>query len=723
MLKSFALMFFFAGWTAALAQVTNEAPRIIIEAAEDAEYNLETGMVTATNGIIVRYQDALLTAQKATLNQFTYEVEAQGNVRLQRGAQLLSGDRIQYNFLTKKIVGENFKFGQAPFLVQSDVMVGDQAANVYVGAEGLVTTDDYANPLYNIHARTLVIVPGEHIQAKNATLRLGNVPIFYYPFYRRSLRHRANHFLSTPGYRSKFGPFLLNSYYWYWGEKLDGAIHLDERVKRGLGAGPDINWHLGDISEGRFRYYRAQDENPGLDFNGKPLPRQRERIWFADEATLRSNLTAKVVVRYQSDPLVVRDFFESEYRKNVQPSSFAEVNQLWSNFSLDVLAQPRVNRFFETVERLPDVRLTGFRQQIGSTPLFYESESSFGYFRREFGSGSTNLAFAAQREDTFHQVVLPWTFFDWLNVIPRAGGRFTHYGEAEGPGSTTADHNRRVFNTGAEISAKISRVWPGVTSQFWEMNGLRHIVQPSINYVYVPSPSVAPRQLPQFDPLLPSTRLSPIEFPDFNAIDAIDSANVVRLTLRNKVQTKRKGAVENMVNWALYTDWRLKPRSGQGTFSDWFSDLDLKPFHWLTVNSELRYDVGQGHLREANHTAILAPTDVWSVALGHRYLRSDPAFGTNAGNNLIFSSVYYRFNENWAARMSHHFEARDGTMEEQFYTLYRDLRSWTASLTLRLRDNRTRGKDFTVAVAVSLKAFPRFGLGADSNDPSLLIGR
>ena len=73
--------------------------------------------------------------------------------------------------------------------------------------------------------------------------------------------------------------------------------------------------------------------------------------------------------------------------------------------------------------------------------------------------------------------------------------------------------------------------------------------------------------------------------------------------------------------------------------------------------------------------------------------------------------------------MSHHFEMRDGTMEEQFYTLYRDLRSWTASLTFRIRDNRSAGKDYTVAVALSLKAFPRFGLGQDANNPALLIGR
>jgi len=42
------------------------------------------------------------------------------------------------------------------------------------------------------------------------------------------------------------------------------------------------------------------------------------------------------VVREQSDAYVVRDFFESEYRANPQPKSFLEIDQHWSNFSLDL---------------------------------------------------------------------------------------------------------------------------------------------------------------------------------------------------------------------------------------------------------------------------------------------------------------------------------------------------------------------------------------------------
>jgi lipopolysaccharide assembly outer membrane protein LptD (OstA) len=463
------------------------------------------------------------------------------------------------------------------------------------------------------------------------------------------------------------------------------------------------------------------DEDP---FTDEPIPEDRYRIWAGHQVELRTNLTAKGVVRYQSDQFVTRDFFESEYRDNVQPNTFVNINQRWSNFTLDVIAQPRVNDFFETVERLPDIKLTGLRQQIGVTPLYYESDSSVGYFRRKFSENDTNgLPYAAMRADTFHQIVLPQTFFGWLNVTPRIGGRISHYSEAHMEGGVTDERSRGVFNTGAEASFKLSRLWRDAESKLFQIDGLRHILQPSANYVYVPRPSARPRELPQFDYTVPTTRLLPIDFPDFNAIDSIDSQNVVRLGLRNKLQTKRKRVgLDNLLNWAVYTDWRLDHTNGQDTFSEIYSDADIRPFDWLTVSSEIRYDVNDGFLREGNHQITLAPNDNWAWQFGHRYLESLPGGGPSSGNNTFYHSFYYRVSENWAARISHHFEGRDGVLEEQLYTIYRDFRSWTGALTLRVRERREESTDYTVAITFSLKAFPRYDVGDDVNRPLLLLG-
>ena len=61
-------------------------------------------------------------------------------------------------------------------------------------------------------------------------------------------------------------------------------------------------------------------------------------------------------------------------------------------------------------------------------------------------------------------------------------------------------------------------------------------------------------------------------------------------------------------------------------------------------------------------------------------------------------------------------------MQEQFYTVYHDFRSWTGALSFRMRDNNDGREDFTVAFTFSLKAFPRFGVGQDTVHPYDLIG-
>ncbi|MDB6025300.1 MAG: Organic solvent tolerance protein [Verrucomicrobiales bacterium] len=704
----------------------------------DIEFHFKTGDAIGTNGVTITKGDFFLTADKVNANERTGFVTAEGHVTIKNHNQVWSGERVGYNFKTHELSAVDLKTSHAPLLVSTMSLKGNTTNEVYEADDGFITTDDISEPAYRIRAKRLIIVPGRYIEAHDAIAYVRDVPVFYYPYYRRSLGRHLNNWVFAPGYRSIYGPYVQTTYNWYGNDRIDGAVHFDLRQRRGIAGGPDFHYHLGkQFGDGDFRYYFAHDERPGTDFSGNPNPANRQRIDFSHQASINSNLTAKAVIRYQSDPTIVRDFFEGEYRQNVQPNSFAEANQLWQNFSLDILAQPRINTFYETVERLPDVRLTGFRQQIFDTPLFYESETSAGYFRRKFADTNAATAalqdFSAGRGDTFHQVTLPQTYFGWLNVTPRVGGRFTYYSETTTTSVPMAEHRRAVFNTGAEVSFKASQIWTDAKSKVLETDGLRHIIEPSINYVYVPKPSIAPAQLPQFDYEIPSLRLLPIEFPDYNAIDSIDAFNVFRLGLRNKLQTKRESGVQDLINWALYTDWRLDRRidygSGtnrltQSTFADVYSDLEFRPRSWITLGSETRYGVAQGYFREVNHRLTLLPNDVWSLTLGHRYLHEDPAFGIGpTGHNLIYDSIYYRFNENWAGHMSHYFEARDGVMEEQIYSLYRDLRSWTIALSFRVRGSHNgEPADYGPFISFSLKAAPH-KLGSDTDKPWMLLGR
>ncbi len=688
----------------------------------ELEYNSTDAIWYGRHGVKVTYQGMVLVANQVAMSEATGDVIADGNVRFENQKQYFVGEHVEYNFKTGQAVTENFRLGVSPFFGEGLKLKGNvQEKNLTLG-NAFFTTDDVKDPDFRIRAKEFKAVMGKYLSAKGATLYLGKSPVMYLPYYKRDLTKHETFWKVVPGYRSRFGAYLLNSYHFPITTNISGTLNLDLYEKRGVGVGPDVHWEKTPVGEGEFRAYYIKDGKADVDpFTNKEIDSERHRISFSDRVTLRTNLTAKVVVREMSDPFVTRDFYESEYRANSQPRSFLEVNQLWSNWSLDFMAQPQVNSFFQTVERLPEVKFSGLRQQIAETPLYYESDSSLGYLR--FRAGEQNLPeYAAMRADSFHQILWPQTYFGWLNLVPRVGGRFTQYSATEGESITFDDRSRFLFNTGAELSFKASRLWRGAESKFWEINGLRHIIEPSMNYVFVPSPNYNPSELPQFDTEIPSLRLLPIDFPDYNAVDHIDSQNVIRFGLRNKLQTKREDKIQNVVNWALYTDWRLNPRPDQQTFSDVYSDLDLRPRSWLTFNSQLRYDIHEEQWNQAYHTVTISPNDTWSVRLGHMYFRGGPEFGPDSDNNTIFSSVYYKFNENWAARVSHHFEARDGVLEEQYYTVYRDFRSWTGALTLRLRQNRTGPDDFAVAFTFNLKAFPRFRSGQDRDQPSLLLG-
>ncbi len=716
------LVFLFCAAGLAWAQAPQSREKLSFEATDAVDFNLDSGEFSATNGIVIKAGESRLSARKITGNQNTGDLQAEGGVRLEAGGRVWVGDKLEYNFRTGKMAGEDFRFGQYPFFVQGEVMTGDLTNNLYVMAEGFVTTDDYSEPGYRVRAKSIVIIKDEYVEAKDAVLYLGKVPVFYFPRYRRYLQRHPNYWVLEPGYKSQFGPYLMTSYNWFWDERLESSVTLNAYAKRGVGFGPNFSYNLPKFGDGKVWTFFIHDLDRNESGTGLAQSDNRGIVWFEHQTQVTSNLTVKAAVRYQNDAVVVRDFFENIYRQNPQPTTFLEVQQQWQNFTFNALTVGRVNDSVETVERLPDITFTGLPQQVGRTPLYYESSSSLGWYRRQFAYDVVD-EYSAWRADTFHQFSLPLNFFGWLNLTPRAGGRYTHYSSSDVFGQPLNEANRALFNTSTELSTKASRIFPDVHSDLFKLDGLRHIIQPSIIYAYVPDPNVVPLDLPRFDYLTPSTRLLPITFPEYNDIDSIDSENTFRFALRNKLQTKRNGVIDTVVNWAVYTDWRLSPRAEQGTFSDIYSDLDWKPFSWLILSSELRYDINEKQWNAANNAVTLLPNNVWNLSVGQRYQREVPGI-PNSGNDLYFATLFYRLSENWSARASIFYEAHYGVIEEQRYTLYRDFRSFVSALNLSWQKNPIGNvpDSFTIGVTFSSKAFPTANPNNERLFPTQLLG-
>ena len=743
-----AIALILLGGFLACAAAAQEAPAWEIQALSQLIPGSETGKVdydpntkiwSYTNGVYVKYGNEQLTADSASVDMKSGQVVADGHVRIESGDQLWVGEHIRYNFFTHRMQSEQFRTGKWPVYATGTDLTGNSSNQVYVANNAIVTTDDTADPEFQVRASRIKIIPGKSVEMWNAVFYAEGVPVFYFPYYKRNLGQRVNNYLATPGFRSSYGPFLLNTYNWYLGDTADGRIHVDYREKRGVGTGPDMKLHLGDWGQATFQYYYTHDQKPNTSTNAFPqfgsMPDDRHLFRFTWQATPATNLNLKALVNYQSDPLMMHDFFEGEYSANPQPSTFVEANKYWNNWSLDALTTPRVNNFYNQVERLPDLKLTGYRQQVLDTPVYYDSESSVGWYRAFVSNAAinTNGLYALQngfytnsaaRADTYHQFTLPWMFFHWLNVTPRVGGRLTYY-SSQNLTNTAAngDVYREVFNTGVGTSFKASQLWVNATNSLLQIDGLRHVVEPSVNYVYVPDPSTPPSKLPQFDGEQPSLMELPVTFPDYNDIDSIDTQNVMRFGLRNSLQTKRDGVMDKVLDWNLQLDWRLNPKAGQQSLDDLYSAFAFKPRNWLTAESQTRYNL-DGGLNMSFQQLTFAPNDRWSWGVGYWYLRGGAWGNYNnwTENNLATSTFFVRVGDNWGGRVTQNYNIVTERMQDQMFTLYRDLRSWTSALTFRVSNNTGGPVDYTIAVVFSLKASPAMGVGEDVANRYRLVG-
>ena len=365
------LLLLFAG--AGISLHAQEDPGLEVSGGQ-VEFSMTNNIAVITNGAKVVGLGGVVLADSAVVNMATGDVQAEGNVRIQRDNMTWTGEKIRYNFRTRQMQTAQFRTGSAPYFAGGEALAGDRSDpsnTVYSAGSSFITTDDISEPAWRVKASSLKIVPGQYFEARDAVFHAGSVPVFYFPYYKQRLDSKVKRFDFVPGYRSRYGAYLLSSYNWVWSEELDGKIRLDYRSKRGIGVGPDLNLHLGPWGESTFKYYYLHDLEPGTDNSGYNIPTDRERIHFTYNAAPTTNLTIKSQVRYQSDERIIHNFFESEYRANPQPSTYVEVNRHTDNFSVNVLAQPRLNELFENVERQPDVRLTGFRQPSLNTPLCY----------------------------------------------------------------------------------------------------------------------------------------------------------------------------------------------------------------------------------------------------------------------------------------------------------------------------------------------------------------
>lgn len=643
--------------------------------ADSMVYRKEKGVLEARGNVLVKKGDQELSADFVIVNTTTEEADAFGNVVMKRGTEVWRGEKLHYNFGIGAGDASSLAYSSHPFelMAENVARLPDNRIRA-TGAKVTTCENGFDSPHFKVRAREIVVDPNESIRGKHAVFFFGHVPFFYLPYWYRDLDESTG-WRFRAGYESKWGGYLLSSYRYPVGsDGLRGETHLDYRSKRGVAFGQDIGW-ISDSSQGKAEVYFVNDDQP-LDENDSPdkdIDSARYRVKVKNTSTVSDNSLFYLQAQYLSDADMLEDFFEREYNQNAQPDNYAVYSFRQDGHVIDALARVRLNDFYEGVNRLPEVSLNVFRQPLGGSLLYYESQTYLSNLERVFREGDVgNKDYSVFRADSAHLVNYPGRYFGYLNVVPRVGLRGTYYSATKQ--STSVDQVTTVLATntvtgtttssaqtntvvsvsdgpgefrvrlefGCEASFKAYRTWGAQES------ARRHVVEPYLNYTIVPEPGVLPEDLYQFD-----------------AVDALGEEHFVKLGVRNKYQKKVEGMPFDLVDVNFYTIVQLLKEGNTDTLQNFYFDGRLQPGPLSLITFDGYYDTGTSELARLNARLEYRGKD-WLVLAGeYHYVVNE--------DNLVSADATFLPNGRWTWNLFGRYEAEDGRIEEEGGYIQRNL--------------------------------------------------
>lgn len=660
---------------------------------DTVEYSMEKKEVTAQGNVSVNYKGTKLRCNKLTVNTQTKDATAQGNVRIEDESGLMEGEKIIYNFNTKKGTVVHARFISSPYFGKSEEIqkIGDKE---FVSSNGYATTCDFDHPHYNLRAKKVVVIPKDKIQTRQDTVVIGSTPIMYLPCYSHSLKDPLMHVQLSPGYSKDWGAYLLSAWRYNLADNVNGRIYLDYRDRLGVASGFGTNYRSVKFGKGDFKFYYTHEDDTELDVN-QPHEFQRYFVrlrhkWDIDE---RNNLISEYYKIVDSRRMllgteynVLKDYFPREYEKDAQPLSYSFFHHSFTNSSMDLLVQKRTNRWYSQLEKLPEIKYNLPSLQIAELPLYFENNSQAANFNKKNAvpSPSTDDV-SVNRFDTFNKIYLP-AKVSFIDLVPFAASRQTYYDKDINGAS---DSLRTVFYTGAEASTKFYRIFD-VKPNFLglDINGLRHVITPTISYSY------------NHDPTIRSTRLRQMD-----AIDSIGLNNCVNLELSNKLQTKRNAQTVDFLDFIVsntYTFYKIDPLTDQksnGNFSDYLFELRFLPYSWVRLDTDATYNHEGEYFSNANYDLNFNLGSERSIGFGQRYQR-------NGGNELTFNSDW-RISPKWKFRVYERYQFKETAdvrhgMVKQEYTFSRDLHCWLFDIAYTIEKEHGQ----SIWCIFRLKAFP-----------------
>ncbi len=696
--------------------------------ADNLQYLKADRKLMGDGNVVVNYKDIELTADHAEIQVDTKKSHATGHVVVrQSGGKTISGDEVFFDFTNYSGTFPNGRFFEFPWYGYGEHL--EQVNKSKIRAKNVfITSCDLPHPHYDVKAKEADVYPGDKIIAKNVVFRILEVPVFWWPYLVIPLNSNSPVDIQ-PGYSNHYGAFVLLSKGIAINRNISGKLHLDWYAKRGVGYGADFNYKFDQLGIGQVRIYGIQDKrSPNQRIDNPYTDRSHEnrgRVTWKHKWRIDPLTTLQLQWNELSDARFLQDFFERENRAEIDPQSFVTITRNAAQYSLLAHVGKQTNRFQTVDEKLPEVVFTWLRKPLFGTNFYYTNEEGFVNFNQTKAfspDGPNTVQFYTNQELSY-----PLHFFRFYSFVPFVNFRedyFTKSREKE-DGIT-----RYVVGDGFDSRTRFYRQWD-YKGRFLgiELNQIRHVMEPVIQYNSIKHTSVNPSKLVVT-----------------GRGDQLDNEDIVSVGVENRLQTKRKikGTQDmqrvDLVSFNAFLDYSFGPgsdllRTRANKLTDARFETVLRPYDWMALRMDTNYDFLDQEVFTNNLDLVLEPGR-FHIVLSDRYT-NDRSRDARTVSNLIVekphlnredfpsnhqltTDITYDLNQRWKLGGYIRWKLNHNVVEEWEIRAERDLHDWLLDFGFNVRNSDLSSSSQVseeAFVQLRLKALPEIQLKAGHRAP------
>lgn len=693
MLRRLALCFVFAALAgiAARAQTAGTMPDV---RGDESVYDDNTRELVVRGHARLVWGEVVLTADELRYRRESNTVTASGHFILTRGSRRLVADEGTYDLASNTLHVRNLRVGEFPVYVTGESVDGTFDKLVFTNATIFFRENAAYAP--SIRARKVVYEKGQIVSGEGLALGLLGSHFLSMPTFQHKLGTELfSYFVGKVGYRASLGPFL----------EADGRIPIAPGVKagadiglygsRGVMVGPAATYRTGDDNNfatgGLSSGYINDHGDRKTDILGRAVPENRSFVEWWHRQRVGEHFTLDGQFNYWSDSEVLRDFRPKRFFPVQQPDSYLEGTYTGDNYVLSAFSRVHPNRYHRVQERLPEIRFD-----------LLPSEAPAGFYER----GTASLAVLEEdaylnlpkqrstRYDAYYGIERPIALAPWMTFTPVAGGRLTHYANATGGKDT---YTRAIGEVGFDARLRAAGVFD-YKNPLWDIDGLRHLVEPRLSYRYAPKADTGARYIPAIDRRVFSTYLQPLSIGDQRNIDDLDAMNTVRLSLNNTLQTRSSTGSRDLAALNFAADYRFERKLGQRPLTDLHTELALTPADWITFSVYERFTPQTSEQQELNYALEITDQEWWAAKLSSHFLRNDYqeyALDYRQRINEVFDVV-----GRWR------YDVRNSRFNEQTYGISQRLgQTWAIKYEVSFSEGPRRESSFGFNLEIELLKF------------------